>query len=123
MLLEEGHRGEGRPGGYEGGPLLPGVAAILDGADDRGVRGRAPDPQLLEALDQRCLCVSRRRLGLVPVGLERHDVEGIPLFQRRQRPLLLSRVAIVGTLGVSPQEPGEADDLAARRELGIAPGP
>ena len=71
VLLEQPDDGERGPRGDERLPLLPDVAAVLDGLDDRRPGGRAADAELLEPLDQRCLRVPSRRGGGVPVRVDR----------------------------------------------------
>ena len=54
-----------------------------------GVRGRPPDPPLLERLDQRGLGVAGRRLGKVLLGVERQELEHLALAERGHHGLLL----------------------------------
>ena len=80
------------------------VAPVDDRRDRRGVGRRAPDPVLLESLDQGRLGVARRRLGEV---LDRGDVgrpgRDVAFGQRREGPLGLVR-GVVLALGVDPAE-------------------
>ena len=68
VLLEQPDHRERQPGRHQGRALLVDVAAVEDGADDRGVRRGPADLALLELADQRGLGVARRRLGLVAGG-------------------------------------------------------
>jgi len=124
MNLEQADHSEGGERRHEGGALLPDVAAVLDGGDDRGVGGRSADAHLLEGLDERRLGVAGRRLGGVVLDLEPVDVEDIAGGEGGQAHLAVLQIAlrVVGPLHVGPQEPGELDDLARGRELGVLPG-
>ena len=62
VLLQQPHHRERRERRDERRPLLPHVAAVLDGADDRCVRRRPTDAQVLERLHQRRLRETGRRL-------------------------------------------------------------
>ena len=64
------HR-EGGERRHEGRTLLPDVAAVLDGADDRCVGRRTPNAEFLEAFDERRLREATRRRRGVPLELER----------------------------------------------------
>ena len=70
VRLEQSHHRERDPGRHEGRPLLVHVPAVLDGADDRRVRRRTPDPQLFQCLHQRGFGVSGGWVGGVPVGTQ-----------------------------------------------------
>ena len=60
MLLQQPDHGERHPRRHQRAALLVHVAAVLDGLDDRRVRRRPADAQILERLDQRRLGVARR---------------------------------------------------------------
>src|SRR4029079_17779890 len=78
-----------KPRRNQRGALLVDVAAVEDGADDRGVRRRSPDLAVLELLDQRGLGVAGRRLRLVAVGAERGGADRVALVEVRQRDLVV----------------------------------
>ena len=67
VLLHQTNDGECSPGGNERLTLLPHVAAVLHGLDDRGPRGRSADLQLVQPLDQRRLRVTSGWHGGVAV--------------------------------------------------------
>ncbi len=92
VLLEEADHGEGGPGRHERLALLPDVAAVLDGLDDRRPRRRPTDAELFEPLDQRCLGVSRGRRRAVTVRFDRSDRHLVALVQWRQQRLVLGVV-------------------------------
>ena len=52
MLLEQPGHSESHPRRDQCGALLIDVATILNGLDDRGIRRRAADPEILQCLDQ-----------------------------------------------------------------------
>ena len=119
--------------------LLPHVLAVLDLAQDLGVRGRAADAVLLEELHERRLVEARRRLRLVPLGRRLGDARrrrprraraGAP---SRRRPSSPSAGRLVlgpcrppsRRRGASPASlrtvPGRADDREVRRARRGAP--
>ena len=121
VLLEQVDDGEGGERRDQGRPLLPHVAAVLDGVHDGRVGGGAADPELLEPLDQRRLGVARRRVGLVAVGHQLEDVEAIAFGQRGQ--LTSGVVAVVDLVEVLDVDEAEAlvgDHRPGRGELGVA---
>ena len=111
VLLEQGDDGEGREARHQCRALLPDVATVLHRRDDRRVRRRTADAELLEALDQRGLGEAGRRLGLVTCGLERLGHHRIALGHDRQHALLVLErlVGIVGALDVGTEEAREED--------------
>jgi hypothetical protein len=123
VLLEQldgGERGRRR---NQRRAALHAVAPFLDGLDDRGVRGGPADAELLEPLHQGGLGEARRRLRLVPDGLERRlKSDPLALGHRREAALLVLElgVRIVRPFDVGSKESGERDDLAGGGELGVA---
>ena len=79
VLLEQAHDREGEKGRHEGRAPLEDVAAIEDGAEDRGVRGRSADTELLERPHERRFGVARRRARLVALWLERSQLDRVAL--------------------------------------------
>ncbi len=120
--LEQGDDGEGQVGGHQRGALLEHVAAVQDGADDRGVGGRPADLPVLQLLDQRGLGVAGRRPGGVLGRGQPQHVQRVALGQRRQPALAVVAVGVrvVGALDVGLEEAVEVDDLAGGGELGSA---
>ena len=121
VLLEQADDGERGPRRHERLALLPDVAAVLDGLDDRRPRRRPADAELLEALDERRLGVAGRRRRRVALRLERGDGDGVADGQRRHQRLALLAVggALVAGLDVDGAVAGERDRRAGRRELGV----
>ena len=74
-LHDVDHR-EGGERRHERRTLLPDVAAVLDGADDRCVGRRTPHAEFLEAFDERRLREATRRRRGVPLELERAGSAG-----------------------------------------------
>ena len=124
VALHQGDDGEGGPRRHEGGALAPGVAPVLDGAEDRRVGRRAAHPHLLEGLDQRRLGEAGRRVGDVVLGLQGLGDEGVAGSEDGQAhlPVLQHGVGVVGALHVGPQEAGELDRAAAGREHRVLAG-
>src|SRR5690606_25451458 len=107
------------PGRHERGALLPHVAAVLDGLDDRRVRRGAPDAQLLELADQRGLAVAGGRRRRVAVRVELGGRQALALGQLRKALLLVVGLAAllgVDGLDVRLEETGEGDRAARRGE-------
>ena len=73
VLLHQSDDGERSPRRHQRLALLPHVAAVLHGLDDRRPRRRPADAQLLEPLDQRRFGVAGRRRGGVAVRGQRLD--------------------------------------------------
>ena len=121
VLLQQVDHGEGEEGRHEGRALLEDVAAVEDGADDRGVRRRAADLALFELLDQRGLGVAGRGLGGVPVDRDLLGGQRVALGDLRQPALAVVQlgVRVVGALDVRLQEAVEGDRLAGGGELGV----
>src|SRR5206468_3125132 len=100
VLLEQAHDREGEKGRHEGRAPLEDVAAIEDGAEDRGVRGRSADTELLERPHERRFGVARRRARLVALWLERAELDRVALGEVRQAALLV--VLLRGPVIVAP---------------------
>src|SRR5262249_49474819 len=99
---------------------LEDVPAVEDRADDRGVRRRAADPELLERADERRLGVARRRARLVPLRLELRELRSVALGDVREAALLVvvrPRAIVVAALLVGREEAAERDHRATRGEL------
>ena len=77
---------------HERRALLEDVAAVEDRAEDRRVRRRPPDAELLERAHERRLRVARRRVRLVPLRLELLQLERVALAHVREAALLVVRV-------------------------------
>ena len=120
--LEQRHDRERRETRHERRALLAHIPAILHGRDRRRVGRRPAHAELLEPLHQRSLGEARRRLRLVPAGLQIVDRQAIALGHVRQHALLVLQlgVGVVRPLHVRTEEPGEQDRLAARSEHGVA---
>lgn len=122
VLLEQARHGEGEPRRHEGLALGEDVAAVLDGADRRGVRRGSADAALLHRLDERGLGEARGRARLVAVGLGAHDLERDPGARLGQASLLGGGVGaggglVVTALLVGGEEALEGDDGSAGAEL------
>ncbi len=123
MLFQQTGDGERDPRGHQSAALLVHVAAVLDGLDDRRVRRRAADAQLLEGLDQRGLGVARRRVGGVAVGGELEGLQPLPLGEVRQPALGVVGLAagqLVHRFHVGLEEAGERDGAPARGEHDVS---
>ena len=115
MLLEQSDDRERDPGRHQRAALLVDVAAVLDRLDDRAVRRRPADAEILECLDQRRLGVARGRRGGVAVGGQVLGVDPLPLGQVRQPALGvvgLTAGLVVEALDVGLQEARERDGAA-----------
>ena len=105
-----------------GGDKLPAdllhVLALLDGADNGGVRRRAADAALFELLHQRRFVETRRRLGEVLFRAEAFQRQLLAFDQQRQ--LVLQRLIffVLAVLGlfVNFQEAFELQDRAGNAE-------
>ena len=89
------------------------VTAVLNGLDNRGVRRRAPDAEVLHLLDQAGLVVARRRVGGVAVGSDLHRGQDVSLAHLRQ-----VRLVVLG-IGVGAQPARERDRAAGGGELDL----
>src|ERR1700751_1412837 len=120
VLLEQADDREGEERRNERRAALEDVAAIEDGAENRCVRRRAPDPELLQRPHECRLGVAGRRARLVPRRLEREEIYGVPLRQVREATLLvalLRRAVVVASLLVSREEAAERDHRPGGPEL------
>src|SRR6059036_546702 len=121
-LQEVGHL-DAQLGRDERLPLATHVAALIDDrAEDRRVRGRAADAELLESLDQRGLGVVRRRLREVLSGIEREEPQHLALLELRDGALgvvLHGPWLVLAALLVDGREPLEPE----RRALGAEETP
>ncbi len=119
VLLHQADDAERDPGRHERRALLVDVAAVLDGADDRGVGGRPPDLALLQLLDEAGLGEAGRRLGLVAGRAELVDGDGVALRDVGQLGLLVVAllVGVVAGLDVRLEEAVERDRPARAGEL------
>src|SRR2546425_4703390 len=109
-------------GGEQRAPLAVHVAAIVDdGAEDRRVRRRPADPQLLQDLDERGLREARRRLGEVLARIERDEPERLALLELRHRALglVLDRLVVLAALDVDGGEALELHRLALGAEQAL----
>ena len=123
VLLQQPDHRERQPGRDERGPLLVDVAAVEDGADDRGVRRGPADLALLELLDQRRLGVARRWLGLVALGADRRRADRVALAHVGQPGLLVvGGGPVVAALDVGLEEPVEGDHATAGGEHDVLAG-
>ena len=122
VLLQQPDHRERQPRRHQRGALLVDVAAVEDGADDRGVRRRAADLAVLELLDQGRLGVARRRLGLVALGGQRRGGHRGALGQVGQPGLdvVAALGRVVDVLDVGLEEAVEGDRAAARAEDRVA---
>src|SRR5256712_6093823 len=121
-LQEVGHL-DAQLGRDERLPLATHVAALIDDrAEDRRVRGRAADAELLESLDQRGLGVVRRRLREGLSGIEREEPQHLALLELRDGALgvvLHGPWLVLAALLVDGREPLEPE----RRALGAEETP
>ncbi len=127
LAQQAGHRkrGEAR---HQRLALPRDVAAALDGGHGRRVGGRPADAFFLQPLHQRRFGVAGRRRGVVALGGERREIQGLvePVGrvhlvahgELRQQRLLLAELGrrIVAALDIGAQVAGELDRLAAGRE-------
>src|SRR5436309_578162 len=81
--------------GLEAPVLCGGVPAVLQGRDDRRIRGRPPDPQALQLLHEARLAEARRRLGEVLVRRDLLHRDHVALQQRRDRRQILQGLALL----------------------------
>src|SRR5207248_11648995 len=112
VLLEEGDDREGEEGRDEGRAPLEHVAAVEDRAEDRRIRRRTADAQLLERPDERRLRVAGGRARLVTLRLERAQLDRVALGEVRQAPLLvvvLRWTVVVPPLLVRGEEAAKGD--------------
>ena len=119
VLLHQADDAERDPGRHQRRALLVDVAAVLDGADDRGVGGRPPDLPILQLLDEAGLGEAGRRLGLVAGRAELVDGDGVALRHVGQLDLLVVAllVGVVAGLDVRLEEAVERDRPARAGEL------
>ena len=116
--------GERQPRRHQRGAALEDVAAVDDGAEDRGVRRRAADAALLQRPDQGRLGVAGRRLTSrgrpARATARRAASPWRSCGSRRSRSSSSSRRVVVAALLVGGEEAAEGDDRAGGRELGVA---
>ena len=119
--LEQADDGECDPAGHQGTAPRVDVAAILDGLDDRRVRRRAPDTEVLHLLHQRRLGVAGGRIRGVAFGGDVRDGQVVALVQPRELLLGVVRhvaaVRLAGHLHIGLEETGERDGAAGCGEL------
>ena len=124
VLLEEPDDGERHPRRHQRITTRIHVAAILDRLNNRRIRRRTTNAQVLHLLHQARLSVASRRSGRVAISLDVRSSQALPLSQDRQ-PLfrVVGYIAAVGSAGylhVGLQEAGEGDGAARRGEDAIA---
>ena len=122
VLLQQADDREGEEGRHESAAALEDVAAVEDRAEDRRVRRRPADAELLERPHQRRLGVARGRVRLVALRLERAQLDRVSLGEVRQAPLLvvlLCRAVVVAAFLVSGEEATERDHRARGSELDL----
>src|SRR5438093_444707 len=118
VLLEQVDDGEGEERRHERSALLEDIAAVEDRADDRGVRRRAADAELLERAHERRFGVARRRVRLVTLRLELDQLDGTTLGQIRQAALVVVGLLVgVATFLVRGEEAAERNHRAGGAEL------
>ena len=122
VLFEQTHDRECLERRDEGRALLPDVLAVLDGAHDRRVRRWATDFEFRQLLDQRCLGIPGRRLGLMPIGGQRLRSHRIANDERRQLLTLRFLLLSIGVLDIDPSEALMINDRSAGRERNISAG-
>ena len=83
--FEEGGQQTARFLGEEAVLVDPHIFAVAQSLDGRCVGRRAPDAELLQLLDQRCLGKAGRRLGEVLVGLDALARRRIAFAHQRQQ--------------------------------------
>ena len=114
VALHDVYDGEGRERRNQRRALFPDVPAILDGPDDRGIRRRTTDSELLEPLHQRSFGVASRRRRGVTLDFERAGGSGSITLGQRWQPTLICvffGVAILDpALLVDLTETGVSDD-------------
>ena len=98
--------------------MLDDVLAILNGADDGGISGRAADAALFQLLDERGFVVARRRLGEVLLVLELFEFEGLDAIEDGElvRALIVVVLLVFNNL-IDLEEAVEAEDGAADAEI------
>ena len=122
VLLQQSGHGKGRETRRQGIPLQRGVTAIHDRADDRGVRGRAADPLLLQHLHQGCFAEPSGRLGLVSQRFHLFRCWRIPHRKGRQEHFLAFQrsIGVIAAFHIGAEEAGKVDALAAGPETGLS---
>src|SRR6266516_6277330 len=95
VLLEQADDRERDKRRDERRSLLEHVAALEDRAQDRGVRRRPADAELLERLDERRLREPRRRARRVAERLELLERERVALGELGQTPLDAVSIAVL----------------------------
>ena len=126
VVLQQADHGERHPAGHESVAARHDVATVLDRLDDRRIRRRTTDTQVLHLLHQAGLGVAGRRVGRVTVRGDLGGGEGVTLRQVGQALLgVVGDIATVGQTGglhVGAEEAGEGDGAAGRGELGLLTG-
>ena len=114
VALEQSDDGKGGEGRHQRLPLVPHIAAVLDGLDDRGVGRGTSDAPRLELLDQTGLGVARRRLRGVAGRLEVFHCKLLARAERGQDLFLVVLLGpgVVRARDIGAVETGESDDLA-----------
>ena len=121
VFFEQADDGERGPGRNEGLTLLPHVAAVLHGLNDRRPGRRATDAQFFELLDQRCFAVASRWGGRVADRCDRFGRDEVADGQCREQRLFVGRVvaALFLRCDVDGAIAGECDRRARRGELAV----
>ena len=110
VLFQQPGDREGQPGRDQRGSLLEHVVPAGDRADDRRVRRRPADLQLLQLRHQRGLGVAGRRASLVTRGRDLLGPQLLSFGELRDAPLaVVVGGALVGGLHVRLHEAGEGD--------------
>ena len=105
--------------GEEAVLLDPNVFAVLQRLDDRGIGRWTPNPELFQALDQRCFRKTRRRLREMLFGRDALLGRRIALAQPRQAARILV-LRVVRTFFVEREIAGKQHDLPGRAQAGLA---
>ena len=100
---------------------LPNITAVHDGRQNGCVSGRTPNSGLFHALNERCFCEARWRLGFMPQGFHLVRLHTVTGCQSRQDQLAIVErgLSVVRTFHVSANEAGEQNPGSIRLKDGI----
>ena len=120
VLLHETNNGERDPGWNECRPLRGDIAAVHDQAQNRCIGRGATNAELFQLLHQSCFGVTRRRRGVVALGLNISEDELLAFGHDGQLGFSLSILSValfVRAFLIRVEEAAECDDSTAGGEL------
>ena len=122
MLLQQGRYSKSGKARGQGVSLNRCVAAINNGANDRGIGGWSSNAFFFQHLHQGRFAKSSGRLGLMPQGIHVFRLRLIPDREGRQQHLLPleSGVRIITSLDIGAEKPRKIDALAIGSETRIS---